>query len=361
MNPRATPPAAERILLIRLGAVGDVVRTLPAASVLRGAYPDATLAWLVERASASVLEEQPWIDEVIVFPREELREALRAGRMLRLARRAERFRRELRARHFDLVADFHGILKSGVLARLSGAPCRVGYARPFAREGAALFASERARLAPRRQSRFRRNEALARYLGLDGDPLPRPLQVSEERRRRMAVALAGGPAPVAIHPGTSPATLYKRWTAHGYGAVARTLAETTGVPSIVTCGPAEEEQTFADAVVAASGGAARRAPTTPSLADLAALFACSRLYLGSDTGPMHVASLVGTPVVQLLGPTDPIENAPYAETPSRSVRVGVACSPCRRGCAAATCMRAISVDAVVTAAKELLAVPSPGC
>lgn len=355
MNPRAVSPAAERILLIRLGAVGDVIRTLPAASALRAAFPRAHLAWLVERPSASALESQPWIDEVIVFPREVLRAALRRGRIVELARRSGAFRRELRERRFDLVADFHGILKSGVLAWLSGAACRVGYAPPFAREGAALFVNERARLAPRRQSRFQRNEALVRYLGVAAAPAPRPLRVPEERRLRMAEALGGSPAPVAIHPGTSPATPYKRWTVEGYAAVVRRLAEQAGVQSVVASGPSAEERDFADAVVAESRGAARRAPATPSLADLAALFACSRLYIGSDSGPMHLASLVGTPVVQLVGPTDPVENAPYPGTPSRTVRVPVACSPCRRGCAAATCMRAISVDAVIGAVQALLA------
>jgi ADP-heptose:LPS heptosyltransferase len=107
--------------------------------------------------------------------------------------------------------------------------------------------------------------------------------------------------------------------------------------------------------VAAADGAARRAPATASLADLAALFTCARLYVGSDTGPMHIASLVGTPVVQLLGPTHPVENRPWEETPSRTVRVPVACSPCRRGCSAATCMQVIGAELVVAAARELLA------
>jgi ADP-heptose:LPS heptosyltransferase len=166
---------------------------------------------------------------------------------------------------------------------------------------------------------------------------------------------------VAIHPGTSDATPHKRWTPEGYAAVARGLREGEGVPSIVTVGPARDDRAFAEAVVKAAGGAASLAPPTPRLADLAALFARCRLYLGSDTGPMHVASLVGTPVVQLLGPTDPVENAPWPGTPSRSLRVGVACSPCRRGCAAATCMALLEPAAVLAAARALLAGGSDRC
>jgi ADP-heptose:LPS heptosyltransferase len=127
------------------------------------------------------------------------------------------------------------------------------------------------------------------------------------------------------------------------------------VRSIVSAGPAQADRTLASAVVAAAQGAATLAPRTPTLADLAHLFAASRLFIGSDSGPMHVASLVGTPVVQLIGPTDPVVNAPYAETPSRQLRAALPCSPCRSGCSAATCMRSIAPEAVLAAARELLA------
>jgi ADP-heptose:LPS heptosyltransferase len=347
--------------VVRLGAVGDVVRTLPAASALRAAYPGSHLAWLVERASASLLRAQPWIDEVIEFPREELRESLRRGRLAHAARTARRFVRELRARRFELVVDFHSILKSGLLAAASRAPRRAAYARPYGRELGWWFATARAELWPPRASRFERNDALVRFLAVNARGAPRPLRVDPERARRMERALGPGPAPVALHPGTSDATPHKRWTAEGYGAVARALREQEGLRSIVTVGPARDDRAFAEAVIAASGGAAVFAPETPSLPDLAALFARCRLYLGSDSGPMHVASLVGTPVVQLLGPTDPVENAPWPGTPSRSLRVPVACSPCRRGCAAALCMQLHDAAAVALAARALLAAPRPGC
>ncbi len=331
-----------------------MVRTLPAASVLRAAYPHARLTWLVEPPAASLLEELSWLDEVLVFPRPELRRALVGARLPSLVRDAGRLVRSLRDRHFDLVVDFHSILRSGVLSWLSGAPRRVGYAPPFGREGAHWFATELARLSPRRQSRFDRNEALVRYLGLDQAMEPRPLAVSPARLELARKALGPGPAPVALHPGTSDGTAHKRWTPEGYGALARALAE-DGTPSIVTCGPARDDRAFADAVIEAAGGAARAAPTTASLLDLAAVFQASRLYVGGDTGPLHVASLVGTPVLQLMGPTDPIENQPFGETPSRRVRVQIGCNPCRRGCAAAACMRAIHPDAVIQAARGLLA------
>jgi len=354
-NPLSSPPEADRILVVRLGAVGDVVRTLPAVSAVRAAYPGSHLAWLVEKGSSSVLESQGWLDEVIQFPREALGAALRGGRLDRAASLSWAFRRELKRRKFDLVLDFHSILKSGVLAALTGAPVRVAYARPFGRELGWWFAQHRARLHPRRMSRFDRNDALVRFLGVTEPPSPRPLVIPAPAEARAEASLGAAPSPVAIHPGTSDRTPHKRWSVEGYAALARGLSAEEGRPSVVTVGPARADREFAEAIVEASGGAASLAPATPGLGDLAALFARCALYVGSDTGPMHVASLVGTPVVQLLGPTDPIENAPWSAVPSRTVRVQIGCNPCRRGCAAATCMGVIHPELVLKAARALLA------
>ena len=328
--------------MIRLGAVGDVVRTLPAVSSLRRAYPGSQITWLVEPGAAGALDGQPWVDEVLVFPRERLGHSVAGPRRLAALRELSAFLRRLRGGRFDLVLDFHSILRSGVLARLSGARRRVSYAPPFAREGAWWFATERARLAPARVSRFARNGALVRFLGVETPAARTPMWVPASARDRAARKLGAGPAPVAIHPGSSDATAGKRYSAVGYGRVATELVERDGVPVIVTHGPARDDGACAAAVVEASGGAARLAPETPCIADLAALFSACRLTVGGDTGPLHVASLVGTPVVQILGPTDPIENAPYPGTPSRTLR------------AAARGIERIAVEEVVAASRALL-------
>ncbi len=337
-----------------------MVRTLPAASALRGAYAGAHLAWLVEPASRSAVEGQPWVDEVLVFPRGEIEAALRRGRLFTAARALSDFVVMLRQRRFDLVLDFHAILKSGLLAFASGAACRVSYAPPFARESAWLFSNVRARIAPRRISRFERNRGLVEFVAKGASASPKPWRVDPALRARMAEAVGDGVHPVAIHPGSSAGTPHKRWHVAGYAEVARRLRDSTGVTSIVLRGPLPSERALAEEIIAASDGAAKLAPPTASLAELAALLEQCRLYLGGDTGPMHIASLVGTPVLQILGPTDPIENEPYPGTPSRTVRVPVACSPCRRGCATAICLRLVTPRAVESAAHELLAVRHAG-
>lgn len=360
--------------MIRLGALGDVVRTLPAFASLRARYPHAHLAWLVERAAESVVRSQPGVDEVIVFPREELEASLAARRPLTLALDLLRFVRALRKRRFDLVLDFHSILKSGVISFLSGAPIRVGYDRPFSREGAWRFTNRRVQIEPRRVSRFVRNAALVDFLGIGLPTVPAvagraegahdatgslealalPPESAAALRMDEALTEMQGCAPIVLHPGSSTHTRYKRYPAPGWGEVASQLA-LDGERCIVSSGPDEAERALAREVVAASAGAAVLAPETPTLEDLRALFARCKLFLGSDSGPLHVASLVGTPVVQLLGPTDPTENAPFPATPSRQLQVPMACSPCRRGCRSAPCMHLLPPAAVVAAARELLA------
>ncbi len=359
MNPLKAPPLAQRILVLRLGALGDVVRTLPAVSALRAGYPNAHITWLVEPSSATALSHQPWIDEVLAFPRPLLSGALRAGQLGRFWRLASAFAAELRDRRFDLALDFHAILKSGCLAWLSGARLRVSYERPFAREGAGWFAHHRARLSHSRTSRYARNLALVRFLGIEAPPSPRPFRVPEEHRSWAREAL-GEETAIILHPGTSPTTPHKRWSGRHYASLARSL-DALGYVTWVSFGPDARERVEAEAIVARAAGRARLAPATPSLAHLGALLERVRLYIGGDTGPLHIASLVGTPAVQIVGPTDPVENAPYPETPARSVRVPVGCSPCRRGCSAAVCMRVISPESVLEAARDLLAQRRGGC
>jgi ADP-heptose:LPS heptosyltransferase len=319
LDPLPAPPPAERILVIRLGALGDVVRTLPAVSSLRAGYAGAHLCWLVEPRAAGAVARQPWVDEVLIFPREALADAWRRRDWGGLARALRDFARTLRRRRFELVLDFHALARSALLARLSGAPRRVSYAPPFGRELSWLLATDRARPTPLRTSRFARNQSLVRHLGISGEPAAEPFCVEPQARARMEAALGADPAPVALHPGSSPAAAGKRYPVAGLARIARALHEECGVGCIVTWGPAPGERAAAEALVEASGGVARLAPETPEVADLAALLAACRLFIGADTGPLHLASLVHTPVVQILGPTDPVENAPWAATPSRSI------------------------------------------
>jgi len=343
----SAPPPAERVLVIRLGALGDVVRTRFAFAGVRALYPHAKIDWLVEDRAAAGLVGIVGLDETVVVPRRRLR-----ARHPRVALRTLRaFAIELRERSYDLSIDFHGVLRSGFLTWSAGIPVRVGYDRPFAKEGSERLLTHRARVGPAHFSRFERNAALVRFLGGEVPDEPPALALGDAAR-----ALPPLPERFAlIHPGTSPKTGYKRWETARFGAVARRLHERAGIPSLVAFGPVAGEQEAARAVVAAAGGAAALAPPTASLAEFLCLLGRAAVFIGCDSGPMHLASLARTPVVAIFGPTDPVENHPFPGVPNRIVRSDVGCNPCREGCPVRACMRAVEPDAVSAAALSLLA------
>ena len=336
--------------------MGDVVRTLPALRALRAQYSDARICWLVERGAEGVLRDRPELDQVLRFPREELTEALRSFDFKRFRSELSQLVSMLRKERFDLVIDFHAILKSGVLSRLTGAQTRISYAPPFSREWSWLFANHRARLSPDKMSRYDRNLGLLQFMNLQTNVQGPPMRTQGPGRQRMADALHGRDVQVLIHPGSSGGAKYKRYRASGYADLARALFREKGLASMVTLGTSKEERFLAEEIVAKSDGAAVLAPETADLADLAALIDCASVFVGSDSGPLHIATSLGTPAVQILGPTDPVENEPRGGAHWRQVRIPMPCSPCRRGCAQATCMSVIPHELVLEATLECLAI-----
>lgn len=323
-----------RILLVRLSALGDVVHCLPALASLRAARPRDEIAWLVEDRHAGLLEGHPHLDARFVFAR-------RGG----LAAVAA-VRREVRAWRPDAVLDLQGNLKSALLSRLSGASRRIGLPRGEAREGSHVAATEHVAPGPPREHRTDRAFRLVAALG----PVERRAgmlpPVREEAAEAVASALgAAGAVPGAfavLVPGTSDFGAFKRWPAARFGELARRVRADAGLLPLVAAGPGQEP--LADAVVAASGGAARRAPATRSLHELIALLRSSALVVGADSGPVAIAAVAGVPTVALFGPKDPAIYAP----PGPRVAVvwkEVYCAPCRlRRCNDPICMTTMEAD-----------------
>lgn len=334
------------------------MRTLPALAVIRRRFPKAFIAWIVEEKAGEILRGRTDLDEVIVFPRRTLER--RAKNPLTLPRAVAtlcRFVRDLRARRFEVSVDFHGLLKSGLISFFSGAPVRLGFARGYDKEMNHLFSTRRVSLPVPKLSRVRRNLLMAEALC---GPVEAPrVRIEPSRDDRKAVdrllrrKTSGGRPRVIVHPGTSPKTVYKRWDAGQFAAAADLIVSRHGGEVIVTGGPGEEE------IVSET---VRRMKHPPSIIDeplslleLAALFETADVYIGGDTGPTHIASFVGTPVVAVFGPTDPVENEPYTGTPFRMVRAASPCSPCReKTCVRADCFRGVTPLMVARAAEELL-------
>jgi len=297
----------DHVLLIRLGAVGDVLRTLPALHLIRASYPSVRVDWLVEDLTRELLLGHPEIDEVLRFPRRELRDVAHPGLLAGVAR-------DLRARRFDVALDFQGSFKSGLLAFLSGAPRRVGLSPGHCREFSWLFTNEWVRPREPRLNRVERNLLIAEAVGARGDTIEVILPERPEEGRvaeDMLHALNPRGLPVVVlSPGTSRRQMHKRWPAEHFSRLAGRLVSDGGVLALVAWGPGEEE--LARSIATLSGGRAVVAPST-SLRVLASILRRAALFAGADTGPMHLAWSVGCPVLALFGPTDPRLNAPLGD------------------------------------------------
>ena len=347
----------EKVLILRLGAVGDVLRTLPAVKALKENLPSSRITWVVEDPSRTLLESQPEIDRIILFPRRRWEEGIKSPRRLwRTVGEVVRFVLDLRKEGYHVVLDFHGILKSGLLSFLSGSPKRIGFDRSSVKEGNSLFSNVKVKLPEGKISRFKRNLALLKGIGLEVNGIRPHLHIPPEDREyvesffRTLSEEIRRPL-IAIHPGTSPKTFYKRWMADPYSQLADRLTRDLNGMVIFTWGP--EEREWVERIRQGMKELSILAPRTETLTQLGEVFRRCDLYIGGDTGPMHVASLVGTPVVAIYGPTDPVVNEPLGR--HRKVRKAVGCNPCRkRSCKDIRCLKAVTVEDVFKAAKDLL-------
>lgn len=301
------------VLVLRLGAMGDIVRTLPAVRLVRLGLPRSRIFWVAWQPWDKILDGHADLDGVIAIPRSALRSLVRSPfRWPSLARALHGIAADLRALAPGLVLDFHGDLRTGLLGRVSGAPVRLGFDGHQQKEGNRLLTTHRVPAGDRRTPRLERNLGLVRALGLPDGPIPDAgiaLGSADTAAARQIVrTLAGdGRMYAVLNPGASRRQAYKKPPPPLFAAAARALAR-HGVLSIVTSGPGEEAD--ADRVVAAAGGLAHRAPAT-DLKTLAALLSGARIFVGGDSGPLHLACGVGCPVVGLYGPTDPVVNTPW--------------------------------------------------
>jgi lipopolysaccharide heptosyltransferase I len=329
-----------RFLIVRLGSLGDLVHTLPAVSAIHRAHPAAEIDWLVDAVHVDFLSLVPILTSIVV-----LRDRT-AGAWL--AARAE-----LRARRYDVALDFQGLIKSAALARLSGAGRVVGFDRRALREGAAaLLYTERAEVGEGRHV-VHKNLRLAAAVGADTSVLDFPIRPVE------SPALAdlrarGMDRFTLINPGA--AWPNKRWPPASFGQIAARIKKRHGLASVVLWGPGE--QPLAKEIASASEGAAIEAPPT-SLTDLVGLSRAASLMVSGDTGPLHIAAAVGTPVVGLFGPTDPHRNGPWD---SRDIAIEryerCACHyerRCRHADPREWCLGTIGVDEVSAAIDRRLA------
>ncbi|HAK94324.1 MAG TPA: hypothetical protein DCM87_04810 [Planctomycetes bacterium] len=344
---------AEKILIVRLSAFGDVLHVLPALSALRETLPRARFDWATESLSAPILQGHPLLGRVWDLPRKTWQRRLRHPvRLLGAAREGVRFFRALRAERYALAIDFQANLRGAAVARLSGAAATLGFDRTNVKERSHLLHSFAAPAVPRGAHRVERNLALARALGFDGPAPPPRLPDFDAETRWARERLGAAPGPVFLfHAGVSAFGAFKSWTEEGFAELARRAAPAFSARVLFSWGPGERD--LAERLAARAGRGAAIAPECPSLRHAAGLLRAANLLVAPDTGVLHLADALGVPVVGLFGPKDPAVYGPR-NAPRRCVRSDAPCSPCeKRTCDDRRCMRAITPDMVMAAIEEL--------
>ena len=329
MSAGAPANSPKSLLVVRLGAMGDVIHTMHAVAWLRRCLPETKIGWVIEERWAELLcakgtprsglrsSTRPLVDLVHVVNTKAWRKSPLASATRHQFSSALK---EIREQRYEVAVDFQGAIKSALLGRLCGAKILVGMNQP--RESPArLFYSERVQT--------RGAHVIEQYCSLAetalGDRNRRtPLHGASEDTRRSPSIAASPEFPldeaagqvisrklqnmsgrvVLVNPGAGWGA--KEWPSERYGEVSRELGN-GGVQVVTNYGPGEEQ--LAKAVAASSGGRAQ--PITCSVAELIALTRHADLFIGGDTGPLHLAVALGVPVVAIFGPTDPARNGPY--------------------------------------------------
>ena len=339
----------KRILIVRLGAMGDIVHAVPVAAALRRAFPAARIDWLVSGKHRAILDLVPVVDRRLVI--NDRSDASGGSSPLPAIR-------ELRHQHYDAALDLQGLIKSAAIARLSGAKRVVGFSKRYLREPLARFFYTDAHdpggegMHARSETRHvvHINLGLLGALGISSPAVEFPIDATPGAAAREVAQRTAGRYAV-LNPGA--AWPNKRWPPDRLAQVAVAVRARYQLPSVVLWGPGEKD--LADQVVAQSQGAAIAAPPT-TIADLAVIVRDAVVMVSGDTGPTHIGAALGTPIVGIYGPTRPERNGPWLPadiTVSRAHEC--ACHHLRRCRRGRMCLLDISTEEVLAAVDQRLA------
>jgi heptosyltransferase-1 len=309
-----------RLLIIRFGAIGDIMHALPVSAALGEAFPHLEITWIVEEISADLVLGNPYLKEVIVVPRARWKQGrLRSPRVWR---EYLGFLAGLRRRQFDMTLDLHGYAKSALMVLATGAPYRFGWWR--LRDGSHLVS----RALPRRPETVHRVDMfldVVRALGVEPEGVRFPLDIPETARQRVAEHLCKGgiePDRPYVVLNQAAGNLPRRWGAERYVQLAAALAQQHRLPCVLV-GTRSEALTceqIRTEVIAAQGGDEAKGVLAPlnlagktTLKELAALLDGCTLHVCGDTGSGHIAAALQRPVIGLYGGTDPAMWGPWGQ------------------------------------------------
>ncbi|MBC7360200.1 MAG: glycosyltransferase family 9 protein [Desulfacinum sp.] len=341
----------ESIIVIRPSAIGDIVMASPMLPRLRSAFPEARIHWVVEPAMADLLAHHPDLDGVIVWPKQEWTRLIKKGRFTALIRKVQAFREELAAKRPDLALDIQGLLRSRFLARLSGAPLRVGFRSKEPHLGLMTHIIDKGPSSKHIGSEY---HYILDVLGVEparpGCAFPIGEGAAERARNLLERENVRGPYGV-LAPFTT--RFQKHWLEDRWARVARILREDLGLEPVLLGGPADRAS--ASRIRNLCDGRVHVMCGKSSLLESFAIVTGASLTIGVDTGLTHMAMVQRRPAIALFGAT-----CPYLFTDGTRSRVlyhPLPCSPCKRRPVCGSnypCMRSITVEEVVETAKELV-------
>jgi lipopolysaccharide heptosyltransferase I len=343
-----------RFLIIRLSSIGDIVHALPAVSALGKTFPEAEIDWVVEKRLAVLLKGNPYLRRVIELDTLGWRRNLVSFAMIADVGRGIA---QLRDDVYDAAIDFQGLAKSAIIARLSRSRHRIGFAKKWLREPVARFFYHECVPPHGRRHVIEWNFALVERLGvrtpeIDQWEFPLPRTESDDAYVEQRLTSLGAKEFVVVNPGGGWQS--KRWSPENFAGLVSRLGEELGRKIFLTGSP-QEEPWIQEILRLAGPSPAQYFPST--LVQLVALARRARLFVGGDTGPMHLAAAVGTPIVAIFGTTDPVNtaerNGPFLQ--QDIIVTSIAGVEVPRNVAGSRYLEGVSVEAVLAAVRSRLA------
>lgn len=338
----------QRILIVKPSSIGDIIHSLPFLKAIKEIYPEAELYWLVNRGFEKILEGNPDLNGIIPFDR-----SIWRYNPIRGIRNFLEMVKHLRALRFDIVFDLQGLLRSGIISLLTGSRERIGLR--YSRELSHIFYTKRLGYSTNNNHAVLRNLSIIDELGGSVREIEFPIMITEKEVEKMKALLSfrDENTYIAFNPfGGWPS---KRWDPKRYARLGDLLHK-EGYKVVLLGGTKDTEEARRIASYMEKKPILTSGKT--DLKELAALLRYIDLLVTNDTGPMHIASAVGTPVIAIFGPTDPRRTGPYGER-HKVVTAGVNCSPCfKKRCKDMICMDSISVEDVMKVVKRMLPLDS---
>ena len=336
------------ILIVKLSAIGDVIHTLPSLAALRRLYPDSHITWVVEEAAADLIIGHPHLDEVLISRRKGWMKDIKAGKLQSACREMRAFLQQLRSRRYDLVIDFHGLLKSSMMVFLSGGKRKLGY--DSWQELSGLFLHEK---IPEDMNKHAVDRYLdfPRYLGAEIHDVEFILPLTDKTKAGAKRLLDQHHLSEKNYIAVNPIAYWetKLWDNAKFANLADQIKERLKLDVIFT---GSNRMDAADILSRMTKEGINLGGDT-SLPVLAEIYKSARAVITTDSGPMHLAAAVGTPVIALFGPTDQARTGPYGKGHT-VIRVNLPCSPCLlKKCPTKECMGKITPEQVYATVERI--------